>query len=135
MPTIHFRYAAPLVLCGLIAFLPFAGLGCMGVLGGPQEKKGGEQAGKQEAAESELNSPILRELDESLDVADDLESHERDEARGILREADTILTKIKEENREGLRRANNPPRRVVPQRPPEPEEDKEAKEDSSAAEQ
>ena len=75
-----------------------------------------------------LEQPVLRALDDALDKVDDEDVEDmeldKDEARGILREADDILTRIKAENREGLKRANSPPRRVVPQpvvKPPEPE--------------
>jgi hypothetical protein len=134
MPTIRLRYTAPVVLCGLMAFLP----GCMGGFGDSkqEDKAGAAVAGEEGAAEGDLKNPILRELDQSLGEADDLEDGEEDQAKGILREADPILSRIKEENRKGLQRANNPPRRVVPRpaREPESEQDKDADESSNEAE-
>lgn len=87
---------------------------------------------------SDLKQPLIRALDGALDDVseDDLEEldseMDKDKARNMLQEADDILTRIKEENRKGLERVNNPPRRVIPQQAPsekdsddEPEESRE----------
>jgi hypothetical protein len=68
----------------------------------------------------QLKSPLLKALDDSLAGAKDVKRQDLDEARSILRKADPVLTRIKEENRQALRRMNQPPRRVHPKpAPPE----------------
>jgi hypothetical protein len=74
----------------------------------------------------ELKQPLIRTIDKALDDVPDQDAADlgtsKDEARNILKEADETLTRIKEQNREGLRRANNPPRRIVPVPPAESKE-------------
>lgn len=62
------------------------------------------------AGSNELQQPLLREFGKALDNAPDLGNSDRNEAWRILKEADPILTRIKEENRRGIEEANRPPR-------------------------
>jgi len=62
---------------------------------------------KQPAARDEgLQDALVRKLKEALDSADDVTDEDRDTANQILREADPILTRIREENRRALEQVN-----------------------------
>jgi hypothetical protein len=77
-------------------------------------------------SKSDLKQPMLKAIDDALDEIPNADVKDlgttKDEARSTLVEADEILTRIKEENRQALQRANNPPRRVPPRPTPPPEE-------------
>ena len=111
MTTASIRYATAAVVAALVFLLP----GCSSDNQGEARPK----AQIDHPSVGQLEQPVLRALDDAIDKVDgkDAEDMEldKDEARGILREADDVLTRIKAENREGLKRANSPPRRVVPQ--------------------
>lgn len=58
----------------------------------------------------QLNDPLLKRFGELLDKADDLESSDKNTAVKILQEADPLLTRIRQENRRAIERANRPVR-------------------------
>ena len=96
-----------------------------------ESSQGGNRAGEEPASSGELKQPLLRELGRALDEAPDLEDSERSEAWKILREADPVLTRIKEENLRAIEAANRPPRikyqgRVKPEKTEEGEKAEEA---------
>ena len=64
--------------------------------------------------EDELKSPLLGTLDDAVEGAADVSRDDFDRSKRSLKEADDILLRIKEQNHQGLQRANDPPRRVVP---------------------
>jgi hypothetical protein len=90
-----------------------------------ESPQGGDEAGEEPASSDELQQPLLRELGKALDNAPDLEESERNEAWEILREADPVLTRIKEENRRAIEAANQPPK-IKYQRSMKPEKAEEA---------
>ena len=112
------RYTMAAILGSLVTAVALTQTGCLHTQpGNADETKGGARApaGQRpeagEPAESgELEQPLLRQFGEALDNAPDLEDSDRDEAWRILREADPILTRIKEENRKAIEAANRPPK-------------------------
>ncbi len=127
--------AAPAILAGLVAVAALTQAGCLHTQpGNADERKEGARApagqrpGAAEPAESgELQQPLLRELGKAVDDAKDVEDSDRNEAWKILKEADPILTQIKEENRKAIEAANQPPR-LQPQRSKKPKPSEEAPE-------
>ncbi len=62
---------------------------------------------KQAVGDSEsFKDSLVRKLKEALDAADDIGREDRDTANQVLRDADAALTRIREENRRALERAN-----------------------------
>lgn len=115
MTTTKFHRTVWAIVITLLALVIFGGTGFFvgkqfaGHRNGPPSSKSEE-----DTADNDLKNPMIRDLAESIGEANDIESEDRLEARRILREADEILTRIKQENREGIRRANNPPKRRQP---------------------
>ncbi len=147
MKKLSYRYAAVTVLGSLIAALALAQAGCS--LGDPgyadeKDQTDASAAGspssqsaapvrpvsqRRSSQSGQLKDPLLRSFDDALGGADDLKDSERNEARRILREADPILTKVKEENRKALERANRPPKIVRPKKQKEKAAKPQAKEE------
>jgi hypothetical protein len=119
-----FRFPIATVLCGLIAALALGQIGCS--LNGESAAEEKRADDRKSSDSDELENPLLQELGRGLDAADDLDRSERDEAWGILREADPVLTRIKEENRKGLEAANRPPK-IVWQKQEQPPQGKDEK--------
>ncbi len=115
----------PWTLIGLLALLP---AGCSSNQANSAQEKGKAArstfrpgTAKPAAAEKtpkggEIKDPLLKTFDEALNAADDLDRSERNEARGILEEADPLLRKIREENRQAIKRMNARPRIVPPKK-------------------
>lgn len=78
-----------------------------GTAGGGNER----QARGDRDFETELMESFANELNE----ADDVERDERDAAYEILREADAIWSRVKQQNSDAIKRANRRPRIVPPQ--------------------
>ncbi len=119
MTTVEPKYNAAAILCGLIAALAIGQAGCARGREGPSQQGTGAGRSAAEAESSgsrELQDPLLRRFDDVLEPADDLDPSDKSRARRILEEADPILTRVKEENRKALERANRPPRRGTPKR-------------------
>jgi hypothetical protein len=105
----------------LLAAVALAQAGCSGPNGVAQEQPPKAQpAGVQATAETpakkdaddrkwQLNDPLLRHFGQLLDKADDVESADKKGPRKILEEADPLLTRIRQENRRAIERANRPP--------------------------
>ena len=152
MRPIELRYTIAAILTSLVVAMALTQTGCLRTRQSSADETapgdespsaarppaGERPAGKQpaggEPAESdELQQPLLRELGKALDDAPDLEDSDRNEAWKILREADPILTQIKEENRKAIEAANRPPqirhqRSKKPKKAEEAPDPKEAKE-------
>ena len=134
MRSFKLRYTMGAILCSLVAAVTLTQTGCPQTqhTSADETAPGRESppvartaAGQQPAGESdELQQPLLREFGEALDNAPALEQSDRNEAWRILKEADPILTRIKEENRKAIEEANRPPR-IKPQqgKKPKPSED------------
>jgi arylsulfatase A-like enzyme len=66
-----------------------------------------DPAAKRQAAEGEsLKDAFVRKLKEALDGADDLTDEDRDSTNQTLRQADEVLTRIRQENRRALEQVN-----------------------------
>ena len=132
MRSFKLWFAMAAVLCGLVAVVALTQSGCLHTqrtsANETAPSRGSSPATAREGEEQndgdELQQPLLREFGRALDDAPDLGNSDRDEAWEILREADPILTQIKEENRKGIEAANQPPK-LQPQRrkQPKPAED------------
>jgi len=68
--------------------------------------QGGKKAEKKKT--DEYHSPLIRVLSKLVEKAQDLDGGDKDSALDILRKADPLLKKIKEENRRALKRINTP---------------------------
>jgi hypothetical protein len=79
----------------------------------------------------DFENPLMGIFATELKDADDLKNEQRDEAMEILRQADPVWSRIKKENREGLRRANQHPRIVRPEKAAPAPEEKDAKPEPS----
>ena len=118
-----------LIFWGAIAVLSSSLLVIAGVWVGEQTGGGrdkGERAGAD--SDSDFENRLFGKLAEELENIDDddVEDEDIDTAREILREADTILSRVKRENREAMRRANQRPRIVRPEKKaPAPDEKQE----------
>ena len=62
----------------------------------------------------EFETELMDSLAQELDEADDLDRDERDAAYEILKEADRVWKRVKQENSDAIRRANRRPRIVQP---------------------
>ena len=62
----------------------------------------------------EFETDLMESFANELDEADDLDREERDAAYEILKEADGVWKRVKQENRKALRRANQRPRIIPP---------------------
>jgi hypothetical protein len=120
------------VLCGLVAVVALTQSGCLRTSANETAPSRGSspapaREGEERDDNDELQQPLLQEFGRALDDAPDLGSSDRDEAWEILREADPILTQIKEENRKGIEAANQPPK-LQPQRSKKPKQAEDAPE-------
>ena len=73
----------------------------------------GSQA-REDDDDSEFESELMESFADELGEADDLDRDERDAAYEILKEADTLWMRVKQENSDAIRRANTRPRIVPP---------------------
>lgn len=62
-------------------------------------------------------SPLMRALYDQIENYNDKELENKEELRRQLREADELYLRAKAQNKEGIRRANNPPKRVLSSTP------------------
>ena len=119
MRSFKLRDATTVILGSLAAAVALTQAGCLNT---QHSGADGTAPGGESAESDELKDPMLRAFGEALGDADDLEDSDRDEAWEILREADPILTRVKDENRKALEAANRPPR-ITSQRGKKPKPD------------
>ncbi len=77
-------------------------------------QRGSAQRRNRNDDDREFETDLMESFARELDEADDLDRDDRDAAYEILREADPIWKRVKQQNRNALRRANQRPRIVPP---------------------
>jgi len=121
MRSFKLRNAVATILASLVTAAALSQAGCLqtqpsnadeaarGGASGADRTAARERSAEGESGQSgELQQPLLRAFGDALDDASDLKDSERDEAWKILKEADPVLTQIKEENRKAIEAANRP---------------------------
>lgn len=84
---------------------------------GPSVRSGSSSSAGQAREDGKFETELMESFANELADADDLDREERDAAYDILKEADTVWKRVKQENRDAIRRANQHPRMIPPKQP------------------